>query len=142
MMTSTDGRTGRAKFTETSRRFRRFLVGLIGSYAFAVQSLLGGFADFPPASNIDGGLPALELCLNGDHLPRDAPAGAPAPSDVCGNHCLCAAGSQLLLGQASPSQFRRLDIEIGKLHPPIDHRRALTINDYAIAQPRAPPPSA
>jgi hypothetical protein len=115
-------------------------IAVIVAYALALQSLLTGLAVFSPPSGADEGLSTFELCLNG----HEAPASPPdTPGDVCGNHCtLGFAGTQHALNVSPPYRFQRIDIEIGRIHRPLDNRRLLSVGEYAVAQPRAPPRSA
>jgi hypothetical protein len=126
------------KLTGKSEQFWRSAIGLIVTYAFTIQSLFAGFAGLALPSHTEEGLPAFELCLNGAHEAPGSPAGL--PGDASGSHCiLCFAGSPDFLGAPPPYRFHPVDIEIGSVHLPIGDRRLLSVNDYSIAQPRAPP---
>jgi hypothetical protein len=113
------------------------VIGLIVSYAFAIQSLLAGFTGLPVPSISDAGLPVFELCLNGADQVPGSPAGP--PGDVCSHCILCMAGSQHLLSPPPPYRMQQLGIDVGSVSAPTDHRHLLSVNNYSVAQPRAPP---
>jgi hypothetical protein len=133
-----------AKNGNKSERLRRGVIGIVVSYAVAIQSLLVGFAGILQPASADESFSAFELChgLNGAQSAPGAPNGV--PGHVGGNHCIfCYAGSHLAAGAPPPPRlYHRLDVEIRTVDWTSNTLRLSFSHNYSIAQPRGPPPSA
>jgi hypothetical protein len=124
-----------------SKRFWRGVIGIIVSYAVALQTLFIGFAGSAQAA--DKGLSAFELChgLNGVQNTSDSPSGQ--LGHVVGNHCIfCYAGSNLAVDTSPPRLCHLLNVQVQTVRWPFYIRHLSSSDNYSIAQPRGPPPSA
>jgi hypothetical protein len=124
-------------------RLRRRVIGIVVSYAVAIQTLFVGFAGLPLPASADETSPAFELChgLNGVQDKSGSPGGA--LGHVGGSHCIfCYAGSHLALGAPPSRLYHRVDVQIRTVDWTLNTRRLSFSHNYLIAEPRGPPPSA
>jgi hypothetical protein len=131
-----------AKYGSKCGRLRRSVIGIVVSYAVAIQSIITGFPGIAVPVNADENLPALELChgLNGDQSGPAAPAGLPGHTG--GSHCIfCYAGSHLAVC-APPRLYHHILGDFRTVDWALDTRYLSFSHDYLIAQPRGPPPIA
>ena len=132
-----------AKCGDKSKRLLRPLIGVIVSYAVAIQAILVGFAGLALPASATENSSAFALChgLNGV---QDAPGSPAGPlGHVGGNHCIfCYAGSQLAVNARPLRLFNHVDIEIRTIDWTLNTRRLSFSYNYSIAQPRGPPLSA
>jgi hypothetical protein len=130
-----------AKGRVRSVRLWRRVIGVVLSYAVAIQSLFIGFAGSPQPANAYERLPAFALCVHGPQSAPDSSTGA--PGHVSGSHCIfCYAGLHLSLAPSPPSLFHRIATEIGNIGRPVVGQRLFRRHEFSIAQPRGPPSSA
>jgi hypothetical protein len=131
-----------AKSGNKSARLRRSVIGVVVSYAIAIQSIIAGFPGIALAAGADESLPAFELChgLNGDQSGPGAPAGL--LGRIGGDHCMfCDAGSHIALGAPRLDIYHRVDVDFRTVDWALDRRNLSISYKYSIAQPRGPPPS-
>ena len=118
------------------KRLWRPLLGVVVTYAVAIQSLLLVLGGFAPAAPIDGAVTGLELC----HQDAQAPVEVPAKnSDQGCAHCIfCFAGGHHAVISTAPAVFHRVNVAMVVVSW-LGQTSGLRLTRYTIASPRGPP---
>jgi hypothetical protein len=124
------------KCAGVKRLWRPFL-GVVVTYAIAIQSLLIVLGGFAPAAQIDTAVTGLELCHQDAQAPVEVPAKNPDPG--CAHCFFCFAGAHHAVIGTAPAIFHRVNVAV-VVAPWFGDRSGLTRQTrYTIASPRGPP---
>jgi hypothetical protein len=127
-----------AKCGKGSGRLWRGILGVLVSYAIAIQGLFIGLTGSAIPAKADQGSLFFQLCLNGS---KNAP-GSPEeiPRHIGHDQCVfCFAQPNPALCGAPPGGFFRIDVEGECIRHTVYAERVGPLPPYWIARPRGPP---
>ena len=127
-----------AKCGKGSGRLWRSILGVLVSYAIAIQGLFVGLTGYAVSATADQASPFFQLCLNGSKTAPSSPEEV--PGHVGHDGCmLCFAQATPALCGAPPGGFFRIDVEADCIRHTVDAERVGPSFPYSIARPRGPP---
>jgi hypothetical protein len=119
------------------RRIWQRAIGVVVIYALVLQSVFLGLAGVAASVSADEGLPAFELCLNGNQDGPLSPAGLPGHHD--NTHCILCFAETYCPPGLPPSSVERVNLEIENALWPVSSWHLSAFFEYSSAQPRGPP---